>query len=99
MIVELLSEGKENKKDSESLMKVLGIRNKRDFYTILRNERRAGHLIISDKESGGYWLWDGKDYNELNSYYKMQRSGAIDTLVTLKPVYRILKDRKIQNQG
>lgn len=93
MIAELLNVGKKNKKDAESLIKVLGLKTKREFYTILRNERREGKLIISDKENGGYWLWDGKDFGELKSYYWMQRKGALDVLSTLKPIHEILKKK------
>lgn len=90
MIVELLQEGRENKKTTQELLSLLRI-SKREFYSALRRERREGHFIISEKENGGgYWLWNG-DYSELQRYDKMQRSGAIDTLQTLKPVYKELK--------
>lgn len=99
MIAELLSTGRENKRSAEELLSVLGI-EKRDFYQALRTERRNGHFILSEKDnSGGYWLWDGKDLGELKRYYQMQRSGAIDTLATLKPVYRELKRREEEEKN
>lgn len=93
MIYEILGEGSENKKSRSELIKALDI-EARDFHDILRKERRDGNIIISTKEKGGgYWLWNG-DYSELERYYKMQRSGAIDILVTLKPIQKILKKHK-----
>lgn len=94
MIFELLETGRENRKTAEELLKILNV-EKREFYSELRKERRQGHFILSDKsEGGGYWLWNGSDYSELKAYYKTARSGAIDTLVTLQPVYKKLKKMK-----
>ena len=92
MIYELLLEGKENKRSTQELIDKLNI-DKRAFYNILRQERREGRIILSTKENGGgYWLWNGEDIQELKRYYKMHKSGAIDILSTLKPVYAILKE-------
>ena len=99
MIYELLSEGKENKRTRSELIKALDI-PWRDFQTVLRRERREGHIILSTKdEGGGYWLWDGKDIEELKRYDSMQRSGAIDTLVTLKPIHQIIKEHSETAEG
>ena len=91
MIVELLKPGRENITSTDELLEVLQIRP-RNLYKAIREERRAGAAILSTKENGGgYWLWDGKNYKELEQYYKMQRSMAIDILATLKPVRKRLK--------
>ena len=91
MITELLGVGRENRKTTEELLSALQI-DRRSFFSALKEERRNGNFILSDKtDGGGYWLWSG-DYDELKRYDKMQRSGALDILVTLKPVYRKLKE-------
>ena len=96
MIVELLGVGRENRKTTEELLSVLRI-SRRAFFSALKEERRQGHFIISDKaDGGGYWLWSG-NYDELKRYDAMQRSGAIDVLVTLKPVYKKLQEGKKGN--
>lgn len=98
MIVELLGKGRENRKTTEELLSALNI-DRRLFFSVLKEERRAGNFIISDKtDGGGYWLWSG-DYDELKRYDKMQRSGALDILVTLKPVYRKLKEKEKEGNG
>lgn len=98
MIVEMLSKGREKKKTMDELLSALNV-NKREFYSALRRERREGHLIMSEKEDGGgYWLWSG-DLNELKRYDKMQRSGALDTLQTLKPVYKEIKKHEGEKHG
>ena len=93
MIFELLEPGRENRKTAEELLSILNI-EKREFYSELRKERRQGHFILSDKRNGGYWIWNGENYSELKAYYKQTRSGAIDTLVTLQPIYKKLKKMK-----
>ena len=99
MIYELLSEGKENKRTRQELLRALDI-PWRVFQDILRRERREGHIILSTKEDGGgYWIWDGENIEELRRYDAMQRSGAIDTLTTLKPIYKILKENKETAEG
>lgn len=98
MISEHLLKGRENKRSIEELLSILKI-ERRDFYTALRNERRNGLFILSEKDDGGgYWLWDGEDIGELRRYYIMQRKGAVDTLATLKPIYRELKRREEEEQ-
>ena len=98
MIFELLTEGKANKRTRGELLERLNI-PMREFHNVLRKERREGHLIMSTKENGGgYWLWDGEDIGELERYYFMQRSGAVDTLETLKPIYQIIKHRIPEGQ-
>lgn len=93
MITELLGIGRENRKTVEELLSALRV-DKRTFYSVLKEERRQGNVIISDKtDGGGYWLWSG-DIAELKRYDKMQRGGALDILVTLKPVHRILKEHE-----
>lgn len=93
MITELLGRGRENRKTTEELLSVLQI-DRRAFFSVLKEERRAGNIIISDKaDGGGYWLWSG-NYDELKRYDKMQRGGALDVLVTLKPVHKILKEHE-----
>lgn len=93
MITELLGVGRENRKSAEELLSVLKV-DKRTFYSVLKEERRQGNVIISDKtDGGGYWLWSG-NLDELKRYDKMQRSGALDILVTLKPVHKILKEHE-----
>ena len=94
MITELLKEGRENAVPAEDLMMILNI-TPRKLFEQIRAERRDGSLILSTKDNGGgYWLWDGSNFKELEQYYKMQRSGAVDVLATLKPVYKILKEHE-----
>ena len=98
MITELLGVGRENRKTTEELLSALQI-DRRSFFSALKEERRNGNFILSDKtDGGGYWLWSG-DYDELKRYDKMQRSGALDILVTLKPVYRKLKEKEGADNG
>ena len=97
MINELLVKGKENKRTMAELISLLGV-TRREFQDILRAERRDGHLIMSCKENGGgYWLWGG-DYAELERYYNMQRTGAIDILETLKPVKEQLRQHEQEKE-
>lgn len=92
MIHEILGIGKENLRTTDEILEELQILP-RKFYEELRNERREGFVILSQKdERGGYWLWDGQNVKELENYYNMQRGGAVDVLATLEPIRRLLKE-------
>ena len=91
-----MGKGEKNKVSTEELLNVLNI-TRRELYSAIRNERRAGELILTDKAEGGYWLWDGENLPELERFEKMQRAGALDVLTTLMKVHEIIQERKAEN--
>lgn len=57
MVEELLSEGKENARTTEELVRACGFSNKRDLTIQIAKERAAGAIICSTtSENGGYYL-------------------------------------------
>lgn len=89
MIHECLKNGFENKISRSDLMTTLNL-NTRQFYDILRAERRNGQLILSSKSESGYWLSD--NLSELKAYYRTTLSTALDVLQTLKPIRVKIKE-------
>lgn len=83
-IYELLDAGKENRKTTSWLRKATGL-SLRELRDEIRKERRQGHLILSGKGCGGYWLFSGKDEDieELLTFCREYRRPALDMLKTL----------------
>lgn len=94
-IYELLDVGKENRKTTSWLRKATGL-NLRELRDAIRKERRQGHLILSGKGCGGYWLFSGKDEDveELMTFCREYQKPALDMLKTIAAFFAEAERRK-----
>lgn len=85
MIHERLFEGKARRKSTAQLRAETGL-SVREIRAAIREERRQGHFILTEKRgAGGYWLWDGNDLEELKTFAASHQAAALDLLRTMGP--------------
>lgn len=98
IVTDLLPNNRKDAMTADTIGILTGL-SRRDVQRAVRDERRAGSPILADTgENGhGYWLWDGKNIDELRRYVHRVEGVALDLLETLKPLRQELK--QLDNGG
>ena len=95
-ICSYLGKGADNALSSESLLKLSGLRSRRDLYEQIEYERNHGKLILSNTFQGGYYLpSDGETgEHELSNFYSRRMKQATSLIRTV----RAMQNRQLSGQ-
>lgn len=92
IVESLLQKGEENAVRAETLMELIGERDRRQLNKIIEGERRNGALILSSGRGGYYLPSDGeKGRAEMRRHLAALDHRAKSTLAVGKPVREALK--------
>lgn len=88
MIVDILPTGKQNRMSLAELQEITGCRDVRKMRKMIADERKQGHVILSDT-SGGYWKPENK--KEVEAHIRRTEKEAKSLLYALKGAREYLK--------
>ena len=92
-IADLLPRGEINAISTRDLLELAGYTQPRKLQAQIESERLAGAMILSTARGGYFLPSDGEaGRDELLRYERTLRSRAVNTLRTLRPVRRALRD-------
>lgn len=95
MVSEVLLRGEENALPSFDIIRLLGIRSRRELCAQVARERNAGQLILSTRSGGGgYFLPSEGEQGkrEIAAFVATLHSEAVSTFAALQSARRALGD-------
>ena len=97
MIKELLQYGRAAAVSAENLMIATGLKDRRELYERIETERKAGAVILSNKESGGYYLPETRQ--ELQEFITTAEKTIRTTARTLESARELLQKWETAETG
>ena len=92
-IFDLIPEGRDNAISKAALTKITGLKD-RDLRQVIHRERRAGHIIITDPTTAGYYRPTNTDQSL--RFIKSMRHRAAETLAVADATERALMEENGQ---